>query len=80
MIEKVANMKINVVVNDLNQTNASYVKVQFLDDPAGKNHQNVLSSHMISIRHEEIPVLDPLIETCIATNNQPVLTISAGVV
>ena len=34
---------------------------------------------MIGIRHEENPVLDPLMELRIGTNNQPVLTISIGV-
>ena len=31
---------------------------------------------MIGIRYEEIPVLDPLMEPRIGTNNKPVLTIS----
>ena len=46
MINKLANMTINDIANDLNQANASGVQVQFSDNPAGKTHQNLLSSRM----------------------------------
>ena len=76
MIHKVAKMTINSVRNNTNQANASGVQVQFADNPAGKTHQNLFSSQMIGIQHEEIPVLDPPKEPHIGTKNQPVLTTS----
>ena len=80
MISKVTNMTIKDTRNNLNQANASDVQVQFADNPAGKTHQNLLSIRMISTLHEEMIVLGLLAEPCIGTNNQPVLTISTGVV
>ena len=58
----------------------SDVQLQFAEDPARKLTKNVLSSHMIGIRHEEIPVLDTPTELYIGMNNQPELAISTGVV
>ena len=96
LVNKVANMTIknarndligcvtNMTINDfaiyLFHVNVSDAKVQFADNPARKTHQNLLSSQMIRIRHEKIPVLDPLTEPHIGTNNQSELTISTGVI
>ena len=80
LISCAVNMKINEVKNDINGANGSYVPVQFVGYPAGKNHQNLLSSQEIGIRHEKVLVLDPPMETSIGANNQTDLTISTGVV
>ena len=57
LIHKVANMTIKNARNDLNGANTGDVRVQFLGNPAGKFHQNLLSSQKIRIRHKEVPVL-----------------------
>ena len=57
LIHKVANMTIKNARNDLNGANIGDVQVQFLGNPAGKFHQNLLSSQKIRIRHKEVPVL-----------------------
>ena len=80
MIEKVANMKINKVINDSNGANTSDIQVQFAGDPSGISHKNVLSSRNIGIRHEEVPVLPPPTETSIGANNQTDFNLSTGVV
>ena len=72
LINKVTNMTINYIGNDLNQENASDVQVQFEVDPAGKTHQHLLSSQMIGIQHDEIPVLSPPTEPRMGMNNPPV--------
>ena len=51
-------MTINDVGNDSNQENMIGVKSQFAYDPSVKTNQNILSSRMIRIQHEEIPLLD----------------------
>ena len=70
----------NDVGNNLNRVNVSYVQVQITNNSSGKTHQNLLSRRMNRIQHEEIPVIDPPMELCIGTNNQPELTISTGVI
>ena len=80
LIGCVANLIINDTRRNLNRANMSGVQVQFADDRAGKNHQNLLSSQMIGIQHEEIPVLASLTEPSIGTKNKTELTISTGVV
>ena len=80
MIDKFANITINDTNKYLNRMNTSDVQVQFAGNTIRKTHQNVLSSRKIGIRHEEVPVLDPLTETIIDANNQPDFTISNVVV
>ena len=80
MIGCVANKTINETRNDIDRSNMSDVQVQFASDPAGKTHQNLLSIQKIRIRQEEVPVLDPLIETNIVADNQKALKTSTGIV
>ena len=76
-IDKVANMTINGTVNNLIGFIAN---LTINNNPAGKNHQNLLSSLKIGIRHKNVPVLNPLMEASIGASNQPDLTISTGII
>ena len=58
----------------------SGVQVQFAGNPARKAHQILLIIRNIGIRHEEVPVLAPPMETSTGANNQPALTISNNIV
>ena len=80
LIGYVKNLTIKDVRNDLNGANTSDLQVQLADNPAKKTHQNLLSSQNIGIRHEEVPVLDLLMEPNIGANNQTSLTTSTEAV
>ena len=79
IVNAVPNMIINGIVYDLNGATASDVQVKFLSNPYEITHQNLLSSRMIGIQHEEVSVLSPLTDPRIGANNQPALSISTGI-
>ena len=80
MIKKVANLKINYTRNYSNRLTTIDVQVQIAGDSTGTSHQNLLSGWMIGKRYEEVPVLVPLMEPIIISNNQPSMPVSTGVV
>ena len=80
LINEITNLKINNVRNDSNGATEIDVQAQLADDPAGIYQQKLLSSRVIGIRQEEMPVLVSPKETTIVVNNQPAMTNSTGVI
>ena len=76
----VANLTINDASNYLNGVKATDIQAQFAGNQSGKPPQNLFSSQMIGIRHEEVTVMVPFMEPSIEMNNQSVLNIITGVV
>ena len=75
----IAKMTIKNVRDNLNRANASDSQVQFVDDTAGNNHQNVLSIRIDGIQNKGVSVLPPLTDRRIGASNQLALSISNGI-
>ena len=86
-VARFENMTINDVEYELKTATTIDAQFEFESNPDrithtnnGIIHQNLLSSRIIGIRHEEVFVLTHLTDPRIGANNQPVLSISTGIV
>ena len=85
LVNTVVNTRIKDAGYELNPVTMSDTKVEFSSDPDGINHtknrithQNLLSSRIIGVQHEEVSVLTLPKAPRIGANNQPALSISTG--
>ena len=87
LVNKVTNTKINNFGYELNTVTMSDTQVKFAIYPYGITHtnngithQNLCSSRIIGIRHEEVSVLPPTMDPRIGTNNKSDFSIINGIV